>query len=177
MTKAKKITYLVVIGVGVSGLILDRVLRSGSSATPARASASENPVPAAGTETESEDSASIFALEVTPFPADLPPVGDTFRGRDPFEMTDSVLKQLSLSIPAEQEQSAEESPDSSPRESFQTRHRLSAVMRVGKTQIAVLDGMVLAKGQWLDDCELIQIEDRAVHFDCPDGEVVLTIDE
>jgi hypothetical protein len=88
---------------------------------------------------------------------------------------DAVLAALTPPPPFRESSAAEDGP-AEPRSDFSERHQLSAVVHVGSTRIAVIDGLSISPGQQLDDCTLADLEPRAARFACPEGDVILTLD-
>ena len=176
MTSAKKKTYGIMIGVGLCGLLADRLLRSGQRmATPSPAAAAETHLPPASSGSPQGDLAGLSAVTVMPFPSDFPPLADPAASRDPFEISAAALEKLTPPAPAAETPAGAGVDVRSLAEAFQANHRLSAVLRVGGSRIAVLDGMVMTEGQTLDGCELSHIAARGARFECADGEATLTL--
>ena len=175
MTSAKKTTYGIVIGLGLCGFLADRLLSSGAPATPAPAAAAETRLPPAPDGSPQGDLAGLSAIAVMPFPKGFPPLADPAASRDPFEVSAAVLEKLMPPAPAAEGSAGAEADVPSLAEAFQANHRLSAVLRVGASRIAVLDGKAMMEGQTLDGCELSHIAAREARFECADGEVTLTL--
>ena len=177
MSGAKKKTYVIVIGLGVGGLLVDRLIRSGGPTAPAPAAAAPNPNPPLGG--APSPAGPEVLLTVPRFPQQLPDPATTFSQRDPFAPSAAVTLALRPPDTAETEELDPSSPGGHrgpTSEEFVGRHRLSAAIRVENCWLAVVDGMVLSPGQVFDNCRLIEVRDRSAHFQCRDGEAELALD-
>jgi hypothetical protein len=173
LSKAKKRAYGAVIGVGLCALVGSWIFDDGGAPATARAASSERPRERATAAIIA--AASVPDLQAAPFPTGLSAFQGKELTRDPFTM--SALARSALTPPPEalKPEDAAMNDPTPPGEAFRQRHQLSAVMRVGNSRVAVLNGILMTVGQTVDECELTRIDASAAHFDCPDGSIVLEI--
>ncbi len=177
MTSKKRNMYLGVIGVGLLGLVIDRLA---SEPAPAAADAPSAPArkPALA---DASTPGAILGVTVEPFPGPLmlPLVADG--ARDPFAPTEAALPPP-VEIEPDGPNAAPPAPDrvaeaaAEARRQFAQQHTLSAVVRFGDAHLAVIDGFSMSVGQALDDCVLRTVQPRTVEFACPGGAVVLSLE-
>lgn len=58
---------------------------------------------------------------------------------------------------------------------FLERHRLDGVLRQGRVQIAIVDGVWTYRGDSIDGCEMLGVIGHQVAFRCDDGKVLLEV--
>lgn len=171
MSRRKLKTYIAVIGVGLGALIVDRLLEPGGTPASALGAASQSDDATEAAAREPELAAALSVMP-TAFPSTLPGLVPNALLRDPFDLPEAARRVL--------ESKPEVAPAKAgntvtPSELFRGDHELSAIVRVGASRVAIVDGLMIAQGQRVDECSLEELSDRYARFSCADGDVVLTI--
>lgn len=172
MRNRKQLWYGLALGVLGVALVADRVFFA-STGQPESAEATVNdyadPVDAEGHPIE------LLAVEVAPFP-DVA-AEDARAVRDPFTMTPLVHRMLVAEVDESQPQLTASSIPAITAEQFAANHQLSAVMQVDGQWRAIINGVLTAPGQRIDDCLIIGINERSVEVQCGQKRFRLIIQE
>ncbi len=173
-SKRRKILGICV-AISIAGLGLDKLLLHSGAYGPRAANALAVRPPVTATPAAMDDKVDAIArLSLTPFPADLPDTAAD-NARDPFALAPAALAILApppSETPAEPEQGA----DAVDANNFDKKHRLSAVVRVDRCWLAIIDGMLLEPGQTLDGCSLVEVDEHSATFQCPHGSARLILE-
>jgi len=168
---------MVVLGLALCGLVIDRTLLLDSGVT------APQEVAAAGTGLEATTPAPVSAAVGRGTPAPVSSAQPSLAERlsalavthrlDPAQVQDAFR----LHKAWKPQVSAEDAPD--PREirakEFSKKHTLEAVMISGRVRTAVVDGRWLFVGQWLYDFRLIAVAPGSATFDFKGKRVVLRL--
>lgn len=174
MKRSRRKIYLAVIAVGIGALILDRVM---TSRAPAPAAGAPPAAPVSNGRTGTGAANERLLVNVPNFPG-VPPQDAPSTGRsDPFAIAPATVAALAPPTPASQDPDAPaaDAPKARRAAIFAADHVLSAVMRVGRSSVAVVDGLSVEIGHVIDDCRVTRIDARSVTFTCADGEAVLEL--
>ncbi len=174
MSPKKKKTYLAIVGVMGSGLIVDRFMLADSATAPQAAEAIPLDVVNGLNDTDALTKTQIPGV---PFPKNIPTFGSGFVLRDVFvkpggshdpsdntARTGAGLRKIAL-------------PQNLTREEFAEAHTLTAVFSDQGVEIAVVDEKWLRVGQSITGCELTGVEGEKARFQCRDGESSLEISD
>ena len=145
-----------------------------------------NPKAADAVSIESETLEHTLLVEANPnepnydmprqFPENLPNMDWSRPMPNPFEPPPEIARRIQA--PDTGDRNAETSPlgrrpGQPPRAAeFVEAHRLSGVF-VG--QSAIVDGHVVRIGQKIDDAELLRVDGNKAHFQCSDGQAILSL--
>lgn len=165
----KAIIYGLLLGSVVIGLLFDRMRATGSATAPAAAlagSASVSPVSVAATPAEVKGPAiaRIFTIAANMYGAESRPA-EAELSRDAFNLTPKMRKFFAEASPtrkAEEARNAESDEELRRQElgRFQSTHKLkgtSTSLREGEAW-ALIDGIIVRKGEQIDGFELRRIE-------------------
>ena len=117
---------------------------------------------------------SIITVAVRDFPIDDLLLENSIEFRNPFAMSDTVIDRISVSE-LQADVGEEFTTESSPAQSLESSHILSAVLMVDGSRKAIVDGSLLVEGDSLDDCTLTKIDQRQIIFDCSDRQATLML--
>ncbi|RMF80831.1 MAG: hypothetical protein D6744_07820 [Planctomycetota bacterium] len=162
---------LLLTSLGVSMLIwLADALFNGGASGPTRAQATVADPPAAATPATKKTKTPqantdywLALLREDPRRRSPVPLG-RFR-RDPFEITDAMIRKLKLEARGASAVEAQNpEPEAPPETPFGQRHVLRAVV-FGREPCAVVDGVIMTIGSELDGYRLVSIDREAVVFE------------
>ncbi len=171
MNSRKKMIYGGIVGAGLIALLVDRLLPSDIGPGPAEAVASPGSHAAAAAPLTANPLPQVVA---SPFPPGL----RTQTGvRDVFAISPAVSERLDAQAETAIDGSpAARRPGMRPRAAeFRDEHRLTAVLRDGQTQIAIVDGRWVREGEKIDGCPLRRVDGQTAWFECADAEAELTL--
>lgn len=173
----KQKVYASILGLGVTGLIVDRVVllpqeSAAQLAVPvAAAVALSTPVIEAARQLVS---ASVLSTSTVSIADELDRVAEA-RGFDLVRVPDAF--QPSSSWSTGQMETEAPAPDRSAVERFKQDHTLTAVMVTESKGYAIIDGKFLLIGQEMDGFTLVAVGDRSVVLESTEARVELTISE
>ncbi len=173
----KQKVYASVLGLGVTALIVDRVVllpreSAAQSAEPVEpAVALSTPVVEAARELVS---ASVLSASTVTIADELDRVAAT-RGFDLVRIPDAF--QPSSSWLTGQMETEAPAPDRSAAERFKQEHTLTAVMATGSKGYAIVDGKFLLIGQEMDGFTLVAVGNRSAVLESAEARVELTLSE
>ncbi|GJM24938.1 MAG: hypothetical protein DHS20C16_13530 [Phycisphaerae bacterium] len=165
MTAKRKTIYLSVLGVGLCVVVYD--VATGDDG-PAKAAASDSTARSdADASADSETVQGIAALSIQHFPREIDgPEWETV-ARDIFAPTEKAMRELS--DPPVDSTEGEQKTGAPPAVPFSQQHTLSAILELQGSRSAVVDGVILRKGQGISECVVSKIAERSVRFECPEG--------
>lgn len=173
MNRRKKQIYGAILALGGLALLLDRIAFQTTAPSAAQASMS----PSAGSTGVEAPKGPVVSVAVTPFPSDLPPVSSEHELRDVFATTDTIRAEMLLlaTEDARGNGTRRTTKERTAAESFQRSRRLTAVMLGERLSFAIVDESWLQVGDRMDDCELTGMTGTTATFDCPGGDVTLSV--
>ena len=167
--------YLAAVTVLGVMLVIDRAFLAPTGG-PAEASAATSGGETATADGPKTQLADALRLVVPPFPklADL--VEPVLGQRDPFALSPLARRQLTTTPAGETNPDAEAAePLPITSEQFSQQHQLSAVLQVQGEWRAIIDDVLVGRGQRIDDCVITQIEPRSVTARCGSDRVSLVL--
>jgi hypothetical protein len=182
MSQRRKRVYLTIIAVGLVLVVIDRVWlahdgeplspRTAAGASPLSSAGAGRSAGAAGT--GADIAAEWFPPPAIRLPASWPelPTSDAGSRRDPFVPSLSHVGASTTGARGEGGGDAEGAP---PAASFAESHRLEAIIISRTSRHAVVDDLILSRGDVLDGHRLVQIGLLGVVFEGPQGRVVLEL--
>ncbi|MCO6436325.1 MAG: hypothetical protein J5J06_04475 [Phycisphaerae bacterium] len=178
MTPRRKRWFMIMMGISVTAMFVDRFLVGYQMAGPQGASAgtvTEHAGQVGGISVRTGDSVAL--IPEVPFPKNLPESTSRLMSRDLFRRPGRTTSASSIgSAPAKPDRTSNSQTSRSVAEEFPERHRLEAVMLDGERAIAIVDGQWLREGSLWDGCRLHQIGETKVHFQCNDGDTILQLE-
>ncbi len=170
MNGKKKKIYAAVLGFAALGLILDQlVLKS----APESATANPQSIDVT-TSVGNTPQALMISVTAAPFPRSGLDHWPETPVRDPFAMTGEIESAMS-GLANNGSRSRVRATEATGIEGFIQAHQLGGVMTGDGAPIAVVDGVLLNIGDFLDDCELVIVRAMAVEFSCPEGPAILSV--
>lgn len=174
MSPKKKKTYLAVVGVGVLGLAVDRLVLTDGATGPQLAQGFSFDVTAAATATPVTAKSKIPAV---PFPKDIPRLGDGVTLRDVFVKPGTAGAPALDAARTLAEADKSKRPKDLGHAAFAQTHKLTAVFSDEGTEIAVVDGTWIQVGQTITGCRLEGVDVDEALFRCHDGPATLKISD
>ncbi|MBU0718129.1 MAG: hypothetical protein KJ749_07775 [Planctomycetes bacterium] len=172
MTARKKRKYAVVMLLSAAGLAVNTLMLPDADPAPAVALVADRSV-----STMSLDLLPLSIPEL-PFPVVIRSFDPTVEFRDLFEslhLRDTeALRAAGVPDPTELS-AANGRSENGGRERFVREHVLRAVMLRDRLRIAVIDDKLVTIGEEIDGCELADIQDGTVRFECADGSAALEL--
>lgn len=178
---SRKKVYLLLTGLGLVALGIDRFYLG--TTMPDSIRADETGAHEVTEESYSEPSRTGRSRSLPPsaaplgvpqlhFPRNLPAYDPSHEMRDIFARA-GAAREVSQN-PAKDSKSPAGAGNAIGRETFPTKHKVSAIMIQEGLRIAVIDGRWMRIGDKLDGCELTRIEGDFAVFQCQDGDVQLS---
>lgn len=174
LSRSKKKVYGTILSLAVLGFVVDQlILDEPRSATAGPADAEQLGVSPAG----GPDQPVTRHDMPRQFPENLPDTEWSGSNRNPFTPPPEVLVRRAQRVGGGTEHPPHRTgrrPGEPPSvEEFVTSHRLSGVF-VG--QSAIVDGRVVLVDSKFDGAVLLRVEGGKAHFQCSDGQAILTLD-
>lgn len=176
MNASRKRTYLIVMGLGATALLIDRLILPAPVTEPVEVLA--RPVPrqtakaAPGAERPGQTSLIAASIPEVPFPRNLPPSDEVFL-RDLFAPV--LVDDMGNILAPDSETTSAPRPGRLLAKDFIAAHKLEAVMTRDQVRIILINGSMLRVDDELDGCRLQEISGDAAHFGCEDGGAILKL--
>jgi len=177
MKPRRKHIYVIIIGVGLAAVVVDRIIGTGWTGQPDPAAASAVPERTMAVPADAANVAAVLAA--APFPRRLPAAPSPHLQRDLFAIPPSAMEALGVVVPGSDVAAGSGQGSRvqgvSRAEEFAADHELSAILFDGERYLVVVNGDVLEIGQGIDGCTLNAVDERGVIFECGDGAARLEI--
>jgi hypothetical protein len=171
MTRKKKQTYGVLLGLGMAALAADRLLVGGDP-TPASVEAAASLTNRSPADPAATGATERIPVPGVPFPRNLPAVAADALIRDAFANPGAGSGDTAGSRVRGPDGPFARPPTAA---AFVDIHRLDAVMDDGALHIAVVDGRWVRPGERIDGCRLDRLEGIRAVFVCSDEEQAVLV--
>jgi hypothetical protein len=169
MNARRKKTYLLLLGLGATALVVDRGFLARPVSAPESASAEESPAAQASSEAPAPFGESGGIPEL-PFPADLARFSPSLLVPDLFtDPTNTSDSQRAAQADNDDAKTQSGAP------SAQIADMLQGVFVHADVQYAIVNGRKLKRGENINGCTLTEVSGTRVRFLCADREVIATV--